>query len=81
MLGILQHDSRSAVTIIRSGNFAVSPQEILRNNHIYDGKENDITITRTYNTDFDCNFDMGFFPFDIQQCNMNFILGVLDPNI
>ena len=81
MLAILQHDSRSAVTIIRNGNFSISPKEELRNDHIYDGKENDISITRTYNTDFDCDFNMGYYPFDIQQCNMNFILGVLDLNI
>ena len=73
----LQHDSESAVTIIRSGSFSTTPKESIRNDHIYSGKDNSISITRTYNTDFDCDFQMEYFPFDIQQCNMNFILGVL----
>ena len=74
---ILQHDSESTLTIIQSGNFSISPKEKLRNDHIYSGKDNNISITRAYNTDFDCNYQMEFYPFDIQQCNMNFILGVL----
>ena len=76
-----QHDSRSKLTILRSGNFFISPKEELRNNHIYSGKDNRISMTRTYNTDFDYTFHMDSYPFDIQQCNMNFILGVLNKNI
>ena len=75
---IYQHDSESAVMITRNGKFSTSPKEKLRNDHIYNGEDNSISITRTYNTDFDCEFQMEFYPFDIQQCNMNFILGVFD---
>lgn len=76
LLFVLQHDSESAVTIIRNGSFSISPIEKLRNDHIYSGKDNTISITRTYNTDFNCDFQMEYYPFDIQQCTMNFVLGV-----
>ena len=71
-----QLDSESISIITRSGNFSISPREKLHNDHIFSGKDNSISTTRTYTTDFDCKFDMHFYPFDIQQCNMNLILGV-----
>ena len=72
----VQHDHRSTMTIRRNGSFHLSPNEELHNNRLYEGSENPISISRVYSADFECKFSMQFYPFDIQQCYMNFILEV-----
>ena len=72
----MQHDERSTMTIIRNGNFTKSPTDELYNNHLYNGNENDISISRMYRTDFECKFSMHYYPFDIQYCEMKFELEV-----
>ena len=47
---------------------------MLHNNHLFDGTQNNIVIARDYMTTFLCDFDMQWYPFDIQKCNMSFIL-------
>ena len=63
--------------IIRNGSFRISPNNELHNNRLYKGKDNTISISRVYSADFECKFAMQYYPFDIQQCNMNFILEVV----
>ena len=65
------------MTINRNGSFRISPNHELHNNRLYKGKDNQISISRVYSADFECKFAMQYYPFDIQQCNMNFILEVL----
>ena len=65
------------MTVIRNGNFHISSNNQLHNNHLYMGKDNRISISRVYSADFECKFAMQYYPFDIQQCNMNFILEVM----
>ena len=64
------------MTIKKNGSFVISPMDKLSNNHIYDGKENYISVSRNYTTDFECKYKMHYYPFDIQHCIMEFILGV-----
>ena len=64
------------MSIIRKGGFRKSPEVELYNNHLYNGDENDILISRMYTTDFECKFSMHYYPFDIQYCEMNFVLEV-----
>ena len=65
------------MTISRNGSFRISPNYELHNNRLYQGKDNQISISRVYSADFECKFAMQYYPFDIQQCNMNFILEVI----
>ena len=65
------------MTITRNGSFRISPNSELHNNRLYQGKDNQISISRVYSADFECKFAMQYYPFDIQQCNMNFILEVI----
>ena len=65
------------MTITRNGGFTLTPNNELHNNRVYKGTENPISISRVYSADFECKFSMQFYPFDIQQCNMNFILEVI----
>ena len=69
-----QVDSDSTITVHRFSSHAVSPSDQLHNNHLFDGAVNDIGISRHYMTTFLCDFDMMWYPFDIQKCNMSFIL-------
>ena len=64
------------MTILRDGRPRTSPLEMLNNNHLYEGKANNISIARNHSEDFECDFNMEYYPFDIQICTMNFILGV-----
>ena len=68
--------SRNLAHVHRQGNFTPSPLTELVNNHIYDGRENDIVFMGQYTTHFICSFNMEYYPFDIQICNMTFMLAV-----
>ena len=72
----LQFDNDGMMTIQRIGSFRSSPQENLHNNHLYDGSDNNLSISRAYSIDFKCTFAMHYYPFDIQICTMDFVLGV-----
>ena len=69
-------DSNAMMTILRNGSSKISPKEFLHNDHIYDGRENYISLARNYSEDFTCEFSMMHYPFDIQICTMNFMFGV-----
>ena len=73
---IFQYDEYSVITINRSGPYEASPMTEIYNNHIYAGDENELLLTRIYTTSFTCDFNMAQYPFDIQECNMIFILKV-----
>ena len=40
----------------------------------YKGSENDIKINRVYEVDFMCDYDMKFYPFDIQVCTIDLVI-------
>ena len=64
------------MTVVRNGSFEISPNHELHSNHLFRGRENKIYISRVYSADFECKFEMQYYPFDVQQCSMNFILEV-----
>ena len=64
------------MTVLRNGSFKTSPKEQLHNNHLYEGSENYLSLSRPYKIDFQCNYGLGYYPFDIQKCTMDFNLGV-----
>ena len=50
----------------------------IHNNHIYAGNENELLLSRIYTTSFTCDFNMALYPLDVQECNMIFILKVVE---
>ena len=72
----LQYDEDSTITINRNGTASNSPLIELQNNHIYDGDENELVLSRIYTTSFTCEYEMSMYPFDNQQCYMVFIMKV-----
>ena len=39
---------------------------------VYSGAENSLVIAHKYYAEYGCTFDLRSFPFDDQQCTMNF---------
>lgn len=68
------NDEKSYITVARLGDFQESSYELLQNTHIYQGSENVLKISRVYTVKFLCEFDMNIYPFDSQQCQMQFIM-------
>ena len=56
-------DSQAIMTVLRNGSFKTSPKEILHNNHLYEGSQNYLSLSRPYKIDFQCQYHLGFYPF------------------
>ena len=69
-----QYDKYSVITISRIGSYKRSKITEIYNNHVYAGHENELKLSRIYTTGFICHFEMALYPFDVQECNMIFIM-------
>ena len=47
------------------------------NIYIFKGAENSIVMSRSYDTNFLCEYNMASYPFDTQICTMDFTLNVV----
>ena len=66
------NDEKSVISILREGNnFTNSPLSSLENAHIYKGSENKLRLSRTYDLEFICSYNLFWYPFDLQSCKMN----------
>ena len=68
------NDGKAFATIDRQGGFEQSPRSQLENAFTFLGAENPITISRVYDSDFLCDFDMQTFPFDSQKCSVVLVM-------
>ena len=69
------NDEGSFATIRRAGLGIGSDSSISEDINIYKGSENSISLTRLYNIEFFCDYNMRWYPFDTQTCNMVMKLG------
>ena len=69
------NDDKASATINRTGRGTGSDSSISEDIDIYRGSENSITLSRLYNIDFFCDYDMRWYPFDAQICFMVLKLG------
>ncbi len=69
-----QNDEDAFATITRQGRYQGSPRSQLENALFFKGAENPITISRVYDSEFLCDFNMAMFPFDTQQCSIILIM-------
>ena len=69
------NDDKSFATINRTGKGTGSDPSISEDIDIYKGSENSISMSRLYNIDFFCDYDMRWYPFDAQTCFMVMKLG------
>ena len=69
------NDDKASATINRTGRGTGSDSSISEDIDLYRGSENSITLSRLYNIDFFCDYDMRWYPFDAQTCFMVMKLG------
>ena len=64
-------DDEAYVLVFRNGTGRRSDSDIPEDIEVFEGEENSITLVRVYAIDFICEYDMGWYPFDIQTCNID----------
>ena len=69
------NDDESFATISRMSKGVGSDSSISEDIDIYKGSENKISMSRIYNIEFFCDYDMRWYPFDTQTCFMVLKLG------
>ena len=69
------NDAKAFTTINRMSKGTGSDSSISEDIDIYKGSENKISMSRIYNIEFFCDYDMRWYPFDVQTCFMVLKLG------
>ena len=73
------NDKNTFASIRRDGNGSTIGKEINEDIEVYPGSQNAITVSRVYSIRFFCEYDMRWYPFDEQTCNIQMVMdGVLD---
>merc|ERR1712130_800947 len=63
-------DEKTSITVKKQGEFSLSKVEDVENQQFFEGKENSMTMSRFYNIRFICNYQMQWYPFDVQRCKL-----------
>jgi hypothetical protein len=63
-------DSKTDIRLLRRGNATSSGSQEIENVQYFAGSENPFTLTRFYDTEFLCTYQMGWYPFDLQTCKL-----------
>ena len=73
------NDKRTLASITRKGNGSIVEKEVNEDIEVYSGSDNEITISRVYSVKFYCEYQMAWYPFEQQTCNVEMVLeDVLD---
>ena len=73
------NDQNTFASIKREANGSIIEKEVNEDIEVYQGSENTISISRVYSIQFFCEYDMAWYPFDIQTCQIEMLMdGVLD---
>ena len=67
-------DEEAFALIKKNGTGTMSSPEINENIEIIQGSENPLKLVRVYAIDFLCEYDMRWYPFDVQTCHIDFEL-------
>ena len=65
-----QNDEKSFAIVKRLGNSTRSGNEYDEDIQIFEGSENTIRLSRAFDIEFICEYDMRWYPFDSQTCYM-----------
>ena len=66
-------DQKVFTKIIQMGNHTRSDITVAESAYIFKGEDNPILLSRIYDIRFICEYDMSWYPFDIQVCMMNLL--------
>ena len=69
-----KNDKQAFAKVIRSKNGSLLSLEKNEDILEYKGAENEVKINRIYEVDFICDYNMRFYPFDIQVCTLDLII-------
>ena len=73
------NDADSFASVRRVGKGTIIDRSVNEDIEVFKGKDNDITFSRVYSIKFYCEYQMAWYPFDIQTCKIQMIFdGVLD---
>ena len=73
------NDKNTFATVQREGNGSIIGKESNEDIEVFTGNENTIVMSRVYSIKFFCEYNMRWYPFDQQTCNIDLIMnGVLD---
>ena len=74
------NDDKTFARIKREGNGSMNENYVNEDIEVFAGSENTITISREYSTQFYCDYDTAWYPFDAHTCHVEMILddGLLD---
>ena len=61
-------DTQTSLTVEKKGNFILSKDFENENIQYFSGKENPLQLKRFYNQRFLCNYNLRWYPFDVQRC-------------
>ena len=73
---ILDNDSLIRILPDANFNFTKTSMKDQQNIYIFNGESTKLEMTRAYETEFLCSYDMAWYPFDSQKCGLHFVLGV-----
>ena len=73
------NDKTTFASVKPEGNGTIIGKEINEDIETFEGSENTISISRVYSVQFFCEYDMAWYPFDIQTCAIEMVMdGVLE---
>ena len=73
------NDDNSFASVKRAGNGTIIDRSMNEDIEVFTGSENVITFSRIYSIKFHCEYQMAWYPFDVQTCSMKMVFdGVLD---
>ena len=65
-------DRESIVSVKREGTFTINSIENVDNVYIFQGLYNPLDMNRVYETQWICDYQINWYPFDTQKCRMTF---------
>ena len=73
------NDIESFASIKRVEQGTIIDRTVNEDIEVFSGEDNEITFSRVYSIKFDCEYQMAWYPFDIQNCSIEMVFdGVLD---
>ena len=73
------NDKNTFASIRQEGNGSMIEKETNEDIMVFQGSENSILLSRVYSIKFYCEYNMAWYPFDIQTCRIDLVMdGVLE---
>ena len=73
------NDKNTFANIKQNGNGSIIDKSVNEDIEVFDGSENMISLSKVYSIQFFCEYNMAWYPFDVQTCHVEMIMdGVLE---